>query len=989
MEPFSFASSEALDLPVSIRIVSLEGDETPFLDSTLITHPEIRHVGSNTSANSDLYATAQVWAGSKPLTVPVQTAYRPFKSERKWNEWLRLPIRYSGLPANATVAITVWDISPAGTGTGPANSRGHAVPFGGTTIPLFDKDNQLHKGRYKCLVHRLAEADGYDNSTTPAFPDKTSARRRRAKKLRNRTGSDDDTVLNNDDDEDDEDKIDKIDGDDATPPRDADEVEIERMDRLFKKHEMGEIPRVEWLDQLVFRGFEKRVQRSAASSLKVKQAYTGGAVAANGDDANTPTKANGANRRPGPSRFLLNVEFPRFDFPVVFVDHEYPPPPISSLQNMSASQSGITLKPPPEVHLGPGIDGAVGDSALGGRLVRVYDPEVGARDNPAESKHRRLVRSQHRHGTLDKDLKPNAKVRDELNGITSYPPTQELTSEEKDLVWKFRYHLTREKKAVTKFVKSVNWKDAAEVKQAVQVLGRWTNIDVDDALELLGPTFDHRAVRSYAVERLRKSGDSELLLYLLQLVQALKFEHISTTEAEAEAAAAAAERDDDDDDGPTSSGPDRREAELAAATATTIHDSSLARFLITRAAGNLMLGNYFYWYLMVECDDHSPEQSAEYRAVYRKVAYDFMAELEQRPGGSETRKTLRRQAEWVAVMAKISGEVKEAHESIARRVERVRHFVQDPKNELVTIDPPLPLPLDPAVEITGVTADDVAVFKSSLHPIKVSFRDTQGRKYPILFKMGDDLRQDQLVIQIITLMDQLLQKENLDLKLTPYKILATSNRMGLTQFVPSVSFQSLAAKYKGAPNAALAYLRQNNPDANAPLGLRRETLDTFVKSCAGYCVVTYILGVGDRHLDNLLLAPDGHFFHADFGFILGRDPKPFAPAMKLSKEMVEAMGGSNSEHYRQFKQYCFLAYTALRKSSNLILNLFSLMVDANIPDILWEPDKTVLKVQERFHLELNEEDAIRHFERVIDDNLNAIVPVVIDRLHEFVQAFRA
>ncbi|KIH87667.1 phosphatidylinositol 3-kinase [Sporothrix brasiliensis 5110] len=999
MEPFSFASSEALDLPVSIRIVSLEGDETPFLDSTIITHPEIRHVGSNTSFSSDLYATAQVWAGSKPLTVPIQTAYRPFKSERKWNEWLRLPIRYSGLPANATVAVTVWDISPAGSGSGTAASPGHAVPFGGTTIPLFDKDNQLHKGRYKCLVHRLAEADGYDNSTTPAFPDKLSVRRRRrTRKVRKRDsggGSDDGTVHDNDEDDDDADRIDSEDdgvdgtGDDASPLRDPDEVEIERMDRLFKKHEMGEIPRVEWLDQLVFRGFEKRVMRSAASSLKVKQAYTGAAArGASGDDPSSQANGRTANRRPGPSRFLLNVEFPRFDFPVVFVDHEYPPPPISSLQNLSASQSGIVLKPPPEVHLGPGIDGAVGDSALGGRLVRVYDPEVGARDNPAESKHRRLVRSQHRHGTLDKDLKPNAKVRDELNVITSYPPTQALSSEEKDLVWKFRYHLTREKKAVTKFVKSVNWQDAAEAKQAVQVLGRWTNIDVDDALELLGPTFDHRAVRAYAVERLRKSGDSELLLYLLQLVQALKFEHISTTEAEADAAAAAAGRDNGDNT-VIATGHTRREAEFAAAAATIIHDSSLARFLITRAAGNLMLGNYFYWYLMVECDDHSVEQSAEYRAVYRKVAYDFMAELELRPGGSETRKTLRRQAEWVAVMAKIAGEVKEAHESIARRVERVRHYVQDLKNELVTIDPPLPLPLDPAIEVTSVSADDVAVFKSSLHPIKVSFRDTQGRKYPILFKMGDDLRQDQLVIQIITLMDQLLQKENLDLKLTPYKILATSNRMGLTQFVPSVSFQSLAARYKGAPNAALAYLRQNNPDAHAPLGLRRETLDTFVKSCAGYCVVTYILGVGDRHLDNLLLAPDGHFFHADFGFILGRDPKPFAPAMKLSKEMVEAMGGSGSEHYRQFKQYCFLAYTALRKSSNLILNLFSLMVDANIPDILWEPDKTVLKVQERFHLELNEEDAIRHFERVIDDNLNAIVPVVIDRLHEFVQAFRA
>ncbi|KAL2180901.1 kinase-like domain-containing protein [Thermothelomyces heterothallicus CBS 202.75] len=903
MEPFSFATSDSLDYPVSIRIINLEGSEPPLPFSTLLEHPELRHIGSNQSPNSDLYVTVQVWAGSKPLTVPVQTAYKSFRNERRWNEWLTLPINYSTLPQNSRLAITIWDVSP----TGGPEAHGHAIPFGGTTLPLFDKDNQLHKGRQKCHVYRHRRADGNDDSKTPAILPKKKSRK--------------------------------------GAPEDKDADELDRMEKLFKKHEMGEIPRVDWLDQLVFRGFEKRGLQSARSHTKSAQPQKAAQADAlkDGEDADSS---------PEPSNFLLNVELPRFDFPIVFADHEYPPPPVSSYLHPSSSQSNLVLRPPPEIQLGPGINAAEDDEGYGGRLIRVYDPEVAAKDNPAESKHRRLIRGQHRNGILDKDLKPNAKVRDELNTIMAYSPTHTLSPDEKDLIWKFRHHLTRNKKAITKFVKSVNWHDQSESRQASQILGKWTDIDVDDALELLGPTFDNSAVRAFAVDRLRKADDQELLLYLLQLVQALKYEHISPQPGH-----------------------------------EVTQDSSLARFLISRAANSFTLGNYFWWYVMVECDDKSLDQGADNQAIYGKIAYDFMTELVKRPGGEETRKTLKRQAEWIAILSKISGEIKESNESIAKRTERVKQFLADPRNELVTIDPPLPLPLDPSVEIIGVAPEDTVVFKSSLHPIKVSFKTTSGRKYPIIFKTGDDLRQDQLVIQIITLMDDLLQKENLDLKLSPYKILATSTSAGLSQFVHSMSFQSITSKYRNNP--ALAYLKQNNPDSQGPMGLRKETLDTFVKSCAGYCVITYILGVGDRHLDNLLLAPDGHFFHADFGYILGRDPKPFAPAMKLSKEMVDCMGGSNSEHYRQFKQYCFLAYSALRKNCNLILNLFTLMANANIPDIKLEPDKAALKVKERFHLEMDEEDAIRHLERIMDDNLNALVPVVIDKLHELVQAFRA
>lgn len=94
-------------------------------------------------------------------------------------------------------------------------------------------------------------------------------------------------------------------------------------------------------------------------------------------------------------------------------------------------------------------------------------------------------------------------------------------------------------------------------------------------------------------------------------------------------------------------------------------------------------------------------------------------------------------------------------------------------------------------------------------------------------------------------------------------------------------------------------------------------MDTYVRSCAGYCVITHILGIGDRHLENLLLTQDGKLFHIDFGYMLGRDPKPLPPPMKLSKEMVDTMGGINSEHYQQFKKLCYTAFLHLRRYIHL------------------------------------------------------------------------
>lgn len=704
-------------------------------------------------------------------------------------------------------------------------------------------------------------------------------------------------------------------------------AEMERLEELLKKQEMGDIPENPWLDKLVFRKMEKIKDKALAAEHA--------AIDRRKSQQNAENGLNGQD--PETDLFYLDIELPRFDHSIVFTDIEYVPPPVSDIK--LSSDSEIRLRPPPEVSFGPGIGN---DDAEAGRLIRIYDPEIGRRANPAEDKHRELMRSQ-QTDSLDRDRKPNVHVRDKLYALIERGPLDELTAQERDEIWKFRYFLSTRKRALTKFVKSVDWHNENEARQATPMLEKWAEIDVDDALELLGPQFDHPVVRSYAVDRLKKAGNDELQLYLLQLVQALKYE-----------------ADGDGD------------------------DSSLARFLITRAADSLTLGNFLHWYLSVEVSDNSIDQAEEHRLLFSKVAYDFNVELDKTAEGKDKRKTLKRQTELLMIIGRMSKEVREGGGDRQTKIERLKKALADPKNELISFEP-LPLPLDPSITINGIYPNDCHVLKSSLLPMVLNFRTMDNKKYPFIFKTGDDLRQDQLVIQIITLMDQLLKKENLDLKLTPYRILATGPITGAFQFIPSLSLAAALAKHRGS---LLAYLRANNPDDSAPLGVRKEAMDTYIKSCAGYSVITYLLGVGDRHLDNLLISPDGRFFHVDFGYILGRDPKPYAPQMKIAPQMIEGMGGMDHANYLAFKEYCLTAWSTLRKSSNLILNLFALMKEANIQDIKVEREGSVRKVEQRMWLGKSEAEAGREFEKLIEESVGDRLAGAIDLAHDVMQWFR-
>ena len=95
----------------------------------------------------------------------------------------------------------------------------------------------------------------------------------------------------------------------------------------------------------------------------------------------------------------------------------------------------------------------------------------------------------------------------------------------------------------------------------------------------------------------------------------------------------------------------------------------------------------------------------------------------------------------------------------------------------------VPLPSAPHIWVKGVDCNSAKMFKSALYPAVSDFivdhansntgtragakqskpNKDKKAKYKVMIKTGDDLRQDQLVIMMIQLMDRLLKRGTLDL----------------------------------------------------------------------------------------------------------------------------------------------------------------------------------------------------------------------------------
>ncbi|NWU40392.1 P3C2G kinase, partial [Hylia prasina] len=460
-----------------------------------------------------------------------------------------------------------------------------------------------------------------------------------------------------------------------------------------------------------------------------------------------------------------------------------------------------------------------------------------------------------------------------------------LSEQQRRILWFYRYSCNNQNCSLPLVLGSAPSWDRTSLSEMHALLRNWRFSNPLEALGLLTFSFPDQDIRGAAVQQIENVSNDELLEYLPQLVQVLKFEWSL--------------------------------------------ESPLVKLLLNRSLQSIQVAHHLYWLLK------NAQNEVHFRMWYKKLlaALQFCA-------GQTLNNEFSKEEKLIRILEDIATKVKAASDSKRKEVlkvelSRLQQFFQEVKV--------CRLPLNPALVVQGIEADSCSYFTSNAFPLKISFINANppSGNINVIFKIGDDLRQDMLVLQIIRVMDSIWLQEGLDMQMIIYRCLSTGKGQGLVQMVPDATTLAKIHRESGLigplkENTIKKWFRHHHPLESS----YQEAIRNFFYSCAGWCVVTFILGVCDRHSDNIMLTKAGHMFHIDFGRFLGhaqmfgsirRDRAPFIFTSEMEYFITE--GGKNPQRFQEFVELCCRAYNIVRRHSQLLLNLLEMMLHAGLPEL--------------------------------------------------------
>ncbi len=302
-------------------------------------------------------------------------------------------------------------------------------------------------------------------------------------------------------------------------------------------------------------------------------------------------------------------------------------------------------------------------------------------------------------------------------------------------------------------------------------------------------------------------------------------------------------------------------------------------------------------------------------------------------------------------------------------------LIDDIKDIFIQIIGSFPLPTN--IEYTSLFIDIPNIVKktSATEPLIIPLKNNT-KTYKILYK-SEDIRKDQIIMNIIKLIDIILKKElGMDFQIVTYNIRPTSNNSGFIEVIPDC--ETIYHIKEQLHFSILNFIIENNK-TEAIHSIRQR----FMKSCAAYCVITYLFGIGDRHLENIMITNKGKLFHIDYGYIMGYDAKPLStPSMRLTSDMVDALGGINSKYYIEFKEMCNTILHCLRGHVNLFINMLLLLaeIEPKIDNGRFTKENIMDEILKRFMLG-EDKEAELHLYNTIDNSSKDYKFMISDFFH--------